>query len=89
MHTIPIKNHAAIAIPITGLFDRIWVDCILGLPVDGFKGILIMIDAFSKLILLHPIAGKEAEDIYQGLIHWISLYGPPKIIKLRTEELNL
>jgi hypothetical protein len=40
-----IYDHPAKALPILGLFDRVGIDLVFGLPLtlEGFKGILLLI----------------------------------------------
>ena len=49
-----IYDHPARALPILGLFDRVGIDLVFGLPLtlEGFKGILLITD---YLCLLHQI----------------------------------
>ena len=42
---VRVEEQPAIAIPITGLFDRVVLDCIFGLPVsNGYVGIIVIMD---------------------------------------------
>ena len=75
-------EHPAKAIEITGIFDRIGIDLVFGLPVDeeGNKGMLVITEYLSKYPYVTPIKSKTAEEISMKLWHYISEFGPPKII---------
>jgi hypothetical protein len=75
-----IKDHPALALPITGLFDRIGIDCVFGLPktYDNYCGILVITEYLSKYPYAVPIKSKEASEIAEHLFQYISLFGPPK-----------
>jgi len=42
--------------------------------VDGFKGILVMIEYLSGYVMIYPIISKSAEENY------IRIFSPPKSI---------
>ena len=75
-----VKNHSALAIPITGIFDRIGVDLVFGLPetIDGFKGILIITEFLTKFPYAVPIKSKSADEIASQLWQYFSIFGPTK-----------
>jgi hypothetical protein len=77
----PIE-HPAMALPIVGLFDRVSMDLIFGLPKtkEGYIGINTKIDSLSNVIKLHAIKSKTAEEQAECLWQWIVQYGPPKSI---------
>ena len=75
-------NHPAIAIKINGLFDRIGIDLIFGLPEseDGFIGIMVITESLSKYPWAKPIKSKSALEIASILKEYICIFGPPKSI---------
>ena len=77
-----IQNHPAMALPITGIFDRIGMDLVFGLPEtkDGYKGILVITEYLSKYPYAVPIRSKTAEEIAKKLFLYISIFGPPKTL---------
>jgi hypothetical protein len=80
--TSATQNHPALALPITGIFDRIGIDCVFGLPEtnDGFKGILVITEYLTKYPYAIPLKSKTAREIAGHLFTYISLFGPPKEI---------
>jgi hypothetical protein len=58
-------------------FERIYVDTIGPLPSndDTKKYILVIIDAFSRFVLLRAIPDTKAKGALEGLIDWIGLFG--------------
>ncbi len=46
-------HHAALALDVTGLFERVCIDLSFGYPtpVDGFKGMLVMIEYLSGYVI--------------------------------------
>ena len=60
-------------------FDRIYADTIGPLPSndDTKKYILVIIDAFSRFVLLRAIPDTSAKSAFQGLIDWIGMFGIP------------
>ena len=79
---VPIKNHPALVLPITGIFDRIGIDLCFGFPVttEGYIGILVIVEALTKFPFVFPIKSKTMEEISSCLISYISIFGPPKEI---------
>ena len=77
-----VKNHSALAIPITGIFDRIGVDLVFGLPEtdEGYKGILIITEFLTKFPYAVAIKTKSAEEIASQLWNYFSIFGPTKIM---------
>ena len=75
-------SHQAIAIPVEGIFDRVGLDLVLGLPEtnEGYNGILVITEYLSKFPYAVAIKSKSAEEISKHLFTYISLFGPPKII---------
>ena len=75
-------NAPAQALPVKGIFDRIGIDLVLGLPltVDGYKGILVITEYLSKFPYAVPIRSKTADEIAEKLWTYISIFGPAKEI---------
>ncbi len=67
---VRVEEQPAIAIPITGVFDRVGLDCIFGLPVsNGYVGILVIMEYLTKYPNAVPIRSKTAEEIFKLHIH--------------------
>lgn len=85
-------EHPAISLPVTGLFDRVGIDCLFGLPetTEGYKGILVLTEYLSKFPYAVPIKSKTASEVASHLLAYISLFGPPKelLSDQGTEFLN-
>ena len=81
---VKVWEHPANAIEPTGIFDRIGIDLVLGLPEtkEGYKGILVITEYLSKYPYAVPIKSKTAVEIAENLFQYISLFGPPKISKI-------
>ena len=75
-------NHPAKALEVEGIFDRIGIDLVFGLPVtkEGYKGILVITEYLTKYPYAVPIKSKTAEEIASELLLYVSLFGPPKIL---------
>jgi len=61
-------------------FDRVYVDTIGPLPeVEGFgfKYIIVIVDAFSRFVKLHPAQDTTAESALAALLDWVGLFGIP------------
>ena len=69
-------------LPITGIFDRVGIDCVFGFPetIEGYKGILVITEYLTKYPYAVPIKSKTAHEIATHLLQYISLFGPPKTI---------
>ena len=76
---VPVINHPALALPVTGLFDRIGIDLIGGLPEtrDGHKYIMVITEYLSKYPYACAIKSKQTSEIGEHLVVFISLFGPP------------
>ena len=89
---LPSHEHPALALPITGLHQRVGVDLIQGLPVDskGYRYILVITEYLSKYPIAYPVKSKEASEISRCLFEYISVFGPPMEIlsDQGTEFLN-
>ena len=59
----------AIAIPVNGLFDKVGMDLVFGLPEskDGFKGILVFKEFLSKYPHVVPIKSKSMTEMASGI----------------------
>ncbi len=78
-----VEDGVELALPILGLFERVGIDLVLGLPADNpeqFNGILVITEYFSKYPYAVPIRSKEAVEIATHLFQYISLFGPPKVL---------
>lgn len=77
-----VKKYSApaLALPIKGIFDRIGIDLVSGLPLtsDGYKGIMVITEYLSKYPYAVPIRSKSADEIAEKLWVYISIFGPPK-----------
>jgi len=75
-------NHPALALEVTGIFDKVGIDLAFGFPVtsEGYKGILVMTEFLSNFAYVVPIKSKAASEIANHLLSYISLFSPPKSI---------
>ena len=78
----PVQSHSALALPITGVFERVGMDLVFGLPetTDGYKGIMVLTEYLTKYPYAVPIRSKCADEIATHLFGFISFFGPPKIL---------
>ena len=84
-------NHPAVALKVTGIFDRVGVDLVFGLPetIDKYIGVMVITDAFTKYPWAKPIKSKTAIEIASVLREYICVFGPPKtILSDRGREFN-
>ena len=79
---VPEIHQPAQALAITGIFDRVGIDLVLGLPEtsSGYNGILVITEYLTKYPYAVPIRSKTADEIAEKLFIYISLFGPPKQI---------
>jgi hypothetical protein len=49
---------------------------------DGNKHILVIIDAFSRYLMLYPIKERTALSVAKALIKMIGDFGAPKLIEV-------
>ena len=88
----PAMENSAQSLPVGGLFDRIGIDLVFGLPVteDGYRGILVITEYLSKYPYAVPIRTKSAAEVARCLWMYISLFGPPQemLSDQGTEFLN-
>lgn len=77
-----IVTGPALSTMITGLFDRVGIDFVFGLPKtkEGYIGIIIMIEYLSKYPYAAPVRSKTAKEAAKNLFDYISLFGAPKTI---------
>ena len=75
-------NHPALALKVTGLFDRIGIDLVFGLPesAEGYIGIMVITESLSKYPWAKPIRSKTAKEIAEVLKEYICIFGAPKTI---------
>ena len=84
-------NHPAIALKVTGLFDRVGIDLTFGLPEssEGYIGVMVITEALSKFPWAKPIRSKSAKEIANILKEYICIFGAPKsIVSDRGTEFN-
>lgn len=62
-------------------FETIHLDSLGPLPeADGYRHVLIIVDAFSKFCLLYPMYRQDADELKRHFTNMISLFGTPKLI---------
>ena len=63
-------------------FDRVCVDAIGPLPTndDTKKYILVIIDAFSRFVMLRTIPDTTAKEAIHGLLEWVGMFGIPSAL---------
>ena len=68
------------------LFECLAIDTIGPLPLDrhGNQHIIVIIDAFSRLIELYPSPSTEAIPAANALLNWVCRYGVPS--RLRSDN---
>ena len=84
-------NHPAIALRVGGIFDRVGIDLVFGLPEtsENYTGVMVITDAFTKFPWAKPIKSKSAVEIASILKEYICIFGPPKtILSDRGREFN-
>jgi hypothetical protein len=71
-------EHSAKSLEATGVLDRIGIDLVNGLPEtkEGYSGILVITDGFTKYPFVFPIKSKTAEEIAEKLGEYVSIFGP-------------
>lgn len=85
LRTRPMRvvREPARTLPVVGVFARIQVDCMFGLPEneEGYKGILVAMDSCSKFPEAWGIRSKTAKEIAWVLwAGWFTRYGPPEVV---------
>lgn len=62
-------------------FQTVHMDALGPLPeADGYRYVLIVVDAFSKFCLLYPMYRQDASELKLHVTNVISLFGTPKLI---------
>lgn len=62
-------------------FSTIHLDVLGPLPEsNGYKFVLLLVDAFSKYTLLYPIYRQDVSELLRTITNAISLFGVPKLI---------
>lgn len=62
-------------------FHTVHIDALGPLPLsDGYKFILLIVDAFTKYCLLFPMYRQDATELKQIVMRAVSLFGMPKTI---------
>lgn len=62
-------------------FSTVHIDALGPLPTsEGYKFVLILVDAFTKFCLLYPIYRQDVGELKRVLVQAISLFGVPKLI---------
>ena len=87
----PILDHEAKALKVTGIFDRIGVDLVFGLPMtnEGYIGVIVITEYLSKYPYVKPIKSKTAIEIAERIWEYICMFGPPKeILTDQGKEFN-
>ena len=64
-------------------FDHVCIDLVGSLPenVEGMKHILVIVDVFTKFIILKPVKDKTALTVARELYNVFCLFGFPKILQ--------
>lgn len=70
--------------------NTIHADCLgpLESTSEGFKQILVLIDAFTKYCVLLPLKSVKAEETRQAFQLFISLFGTPKQINMDAGKIS-
>ena len=78
---IPVE-HPAKATFIRNVGERIGIDLVFGLPVseDGYNGICVITEYFTKYAYAKPIKSKTEIEIVNVFKEYVCLFGPPKIL---------
>jgi hypothetical protein len=60
-------------------FERLQMDFLEGLPVaaDGCNALLVIVDTFSKFVMLFPVVDKSAAVAKQCLLYVMAIFGHP------------
>ena len=75
-----IVEHPALALPIVSVLDRVSFYLVLGFPENsnGYIGCLVITDHCSKFLFVYKIKSKSMDEIFEKVLDWISIFGPPK-----------
>ena len=81
-NTISPKEHPAKTLAIKGVFDRIGIDLVFGLPQtkEGYIGLFVVSEYLTKFPYVEPIKGKTAVEIAEKLWNFVCLFGPSKVV---------
>ena len=88
---VPVLNHEAKALHVSGIFDRIGIDLVFGLPEtgEGYIGLMVITEYLSKYPFVKTIKTKSAAEIAPLIWEYICLFGPPKeILSDQGKEFN-
>ena len=75
-----VFEHPARSLDIPGVFHRIGMDLVLGLPTTarGNLGVLVITEYLTKWVCIYPIVSKEAVGISRHLLSYCAMFGPPR-----------
>jgi transposase InsO family protein len=77
----PAPHHPARAYQVPGLFHRVAMDLMVGLPeVDGYTNILVITEYLSRYACAFPLRSKTAVEVASKLLEYIFTFGAPKEI---------
>lgn len=73
-------SHPALSLDVRGIFDRVGVDYVFGLPEteEGFKGLIVFTEYLSKYVYVAPIKSKTANETFAMMWRYVTIFGPPK-----------
>ena len=73
-------EHPARSLEVPGVFHRVAMDLVLGLPVTerGHNGILVISEYLTKFPVVYPIKSKTAVETAAHLWSYMCTYGPPR-----------
>ena len=79
----PPMQPLATASQVPGIFDEVAIDLLTGLPqtTTGYTGIFVITEYLSRFPFAYPIRGKTAEEAAACLMHYIALFGAPRVIR--------
>jgi len=81
-HRIIPVEHPARATFIRDVGERIGIDLVFRLPIseDGYNGICVITEYFTKFAYAKPIKSKTEMEIVNVFKEYVCLFGPPKIM---------
>ena len=79
----PPMQSLARASQVPGIFDEVAIDLLTGLPqsTGGYTGLFVITEYLSRFPFAYPIRGKTAEESAACLMHYIALFGAPRVIR--------
>jgi len=79
---VPEVNNPANTLVVEGIFDRVGIDLVFGLPEtkEGYTGIMVITEYLTKYPYAKPIKSKTQEEVASVLLEYMSIFGPPKTI---------